>query len=390
MPSATLGTITRLHTTRRPVPTSAASTPEGNRLPRRVISPAWATPLSARGSSPAMAPIWTGPLAPTAVPVPTDMQCALFQKLTREEKGRVEALTHHREERAHFKTCGRFSLEYHRLRCLRPVPRQTPGEWRHLGSELITAVLHFLPKTLSDFGHQHTHVWCPDPGLHEKLLWSGLDKFGRTEVEAQANRLTTQRNLERSILKHHWILMPQHIRTNHWALLAVEVQTQKMWWLDSLFARQNSLGEAKARAEKFGEVLTATWRILRPEKRAPAWPLEIREEVAQQTNLVDCGVYMLAYCFLICVGSPLIFEPHEAHRWRSRICLVLDKGGLPVAQAAPPQWPPLPRSEAAEVAVTPRKRRRPDAAHRPRFLSKSSRVGSRLFPTGLCNTKYAG
>jgi hypothetical protein len=71
---------------------------------------------------------------------------------------------------------------------------------------------------------------------------------------------------------------------------------------------------------------------------------------------------MLAYCFLICVGSPLTFEPHEAHRWRSRICLVLDKGGLPVAQAAPTHRPPLPRSEAAEVAVTPRKRRRPDTA----------------------------
>ena len=119
--------------------------------------------------------------------------------------------------------------------------------------------------------------------------------------------LATQRKSGLTILEHQWILMPQHVRTNHWALLAVEVQTQKMWWLDSLFARQNSLDEAKARAKKFREVLSEIWRILRPAQPAPSWPLELREEVAQQTNLVDCGVYMLAYCFLICVGSPLIF-----------------------------------------------------------------------------------
>ena len=262
------------------------------------------------------------------------MHCALFKELTREELTRVEALTHHQEDRAHFKTCGRSSLEYHRLRCLQPVLPETPGKWRYLGSELIAAVMHFLPKTLSDLGHQHTYVWCPDPGLHKQLLRTGRNNKGRTEVEAQVNLLTTQRNLERSILEYHWILMPQHIRTNHWALLAVEMQTQKMWWLDSLYGRQNSLDEAKVRAEKFREVLTATWRVLRPEQKVPLWPLVVREEVAQQNNLVDCGVYMLAYCFLICAGAPLTFEPHEAHRWRSRICLVLDKGGLPVTQAA--------------------------------------------------------
>ena len=104
------------------------------------------------------------------------------------------------------------------------------------------------------------------------------------------------------------------------------------------------------------------WRILRPTHPTPSWPLKLRNEVAQQSNLVDCGVYMLAYCFLICTGSPLLFKPRKVHRWLSWVCLVLDKGGMPVAQAVPPQRPPLPQRKAADVEVTQHKRRRSDAA----------------------------
>ena len=127
----------------------------------------------------------------------------------------MHCLTHHQEERAQFKTCGRISLEYHRLHCLRKVTPQTEGLWRYLESDLIAAVI----TSYRDSGHQHTFVWCHDPGLHEKLIRDGLNKDRLTEVESEATLLARQRKSGHTIFDHQWVLLPQLLRTNHWVLL---------------------------------------------------------------------------------------------------------------------------------------------------------------------------
>jgi hypothetical protein len=135
-------------------------------------------------------------------------------------------------------------------------------------------------------------------------------------------------------------LFPQNVSDNHWTLLAVEVKRRKLWWADSLGGNVGSEEEGGRRSAQLIEYLTEVWRLRQgashaPTSSPPKWTWAIRPS-AQQSNGKDCGVYMLAFCFLICADSPLQFTEAEASRWRSRMALLLKDQCLPAPPAASP------------------------------------------------------
>ena len=122
----------------------------------------------------------------------------------------------------------------------------------------------------------------------------------------------------------------------------MEVRKRKLWWVDSLGDdNTDSKEEGRRRSEQLIGYLKRVWLRKQAESHAPTvsppeWSWASRSSV-QQPNYEDCGVYMLAFCFLICVDSPLRFSEAEASRWRSRIALLLKDRRLPAPPAAPPQ-----------------------------------------------------
>lgn len=60
---------------------------------------------------------------------------------------------------------------------------------------------------------------------------------------------------------HNWLLFPQHLRHNHWAMIAVELPTTKLHWLDSLASHDIDHTEFKTRTNAITSLLITAWAL---------------------------------------------------------------------------------------------------------------------------------
>ena len=104
------------------------------------------------------------------------------------------------------------------------------------------------------------------------------------------------RRTNTNALLEHWLFFPQHMGIDHWALLAVHLPSRHIHLLDSLMCSDHA--EYLNRFRTLKEVLKIAWDMSF-ETPPPVWKHTIRTDSPRQTNSVDCGVYMLAFCILL-------------------------------------------------------------------------------------------
>ena len=121
---------------------------------------------------------------------------------------------------------------------------------------------------------------------------STIDIIMNTETD-----MTRQKELElrkrtngATAFDHKWLLFPQRIRLNHWAIIAVEVPTSTMHWIDSLSSHDIDQIEFHNRTDIITSVLITAWAMTY-HGPSPKWETHFRKDTPQQQNQIDCGLY---------------------------------------------------------------------------------------------------
>ena len=117
------------------------------------------------------------------------------------------------------------------------------------------------------------------------------------------------------------VLVPLHVRGNHWCLAAFDMARKELSYLDSL------------QGQPCG-ILDKLLRWLRDEhqnKKRTAldtsdWTLVSRDGIPKQKNLVDCGMFMLKNADCLLRGAPLDFTQDHMPDLRKRAVLELLRG----------------------------------------------------------------
>jgi hypothetical protein len=117
------------------------------------------------------------------------------------------------------------------------------------------------------------------------------------------------------------VLVPLHVRGNHWCLAAFDMARKELSYLDSL------------QGQPCG-ILDKLLRWLRDEhqnKKRTAldtsdWTLVSRDGIPKQKNLVDCGMFMLKNADCLLRGAPLDFTQDDMPALRKRVVLELLRG----------------------------------------------------------------
>ena len=163
-----------------------------------------------------------------------------------------------------------------------------------------------LPRIKSISTFFYTHIAnTTDPTTRGEALSSAVRQIAGHTRRENTNGLHEQ-----------WLFFPQHMGTNHWALIAIHPPSHHIHLLDSLLRTDHT--EYNLRINIFKEVLNMAW-FNTTDAPTPTWTHTIRTDSPRQSNTVDCGVYMLAFCILLYTNNELRFSTNMARHWRSRI-----------------------------------------------------------------------
>ena len=118
-----------------------------------------------------------------------------------------------------------------------------------------------------------------------------------------------------------FVLVPLHVRNNHWCLACFDMARKELSYLDSL------QGPADNRLEN----LLCWLRDEHQDKKGAAldtsdWTLLQRNDIPEQNNLVDCGMFMLRNANCLIRGVPLAFTQGDMPDLRKRTVLDLLRG----------------------------------------------------------------
>lgn len=121
------------------------------------------------------------------------------------------------------------------------------------------------------------------------------------------------------------LLVPVHLEV-HWCLVTADFLKKTVCVYDS-----QGIGLQKV-ARNIVKYLSKEAQ----EKKHPAfemgWTVLLKEEIPQQSNENDCGVFVLEYSRCLALGEPLLFEQRDAPKIRKRIykelcdCMIHKKG----------------------------------------------------------------
>ena len=277
-----------------------------HRARRRIMDPASAQPLS--NLPPSLAQ-WSWHLPPTS----TDIT-------------KVKDLTRSKHNHSPFHTYGNSPLLWSKLHCLRPRSSNANPTSYYLGDDLISAALHLITTTLNRYPTIEPRVRALDPTFSTILANTISPSSHQQQIDTSADQLIKPHD-GRSALDFQWLLFPQNIRRNHWALIAVNTHSHEITWLDSKSSADRNLRAFHARTADLTDVLTTAWNK-KYNLPSPPWHTVRPPNVPQQQNSTDCGIYMLIFCLQIVNNMPHNLTPSQAANFRSRVVLQLDKHRL--------------------------------------------------------------
>jgi sentrin-specific protease 1 len=119
------------------------------------------------------------------------------------------------------------------------------------------------------------------------------------------------------IFSKEQLFIPVHIEEeNHWCLISVNFKKKSIHYYDSLGGRN-----FKSLKIILKYLIMEYYNKKKGEFNASGWMLINEVNCPQQTNLWDCGVFVLMFAEHLSRGSPLNFSQSDMGRFRKQICI---------------------------------------------------------------------
>ena len=122
---------------------------------------------------------------------------------------------------------GKVQIRWSKLHCLRPFHPSDPPESYYLNDDIISATLHIIATTLNS--DHPLNIWIRDPGFYNSIRNTIPGEDRQETLASAATQLSTSTN-GATAFDYNWLLFPQHIRQNHWTMIAVDVPTATIYW----------------------------------------------------------------------------------------------------------------------------------------------------------------
>ncbi|CAN4104723.1 unnamed protein product [Withania somnifera] len=208
--------------------------------------------------------------------VKEDVITEAFVPLTEEEQAKVSSALSNFNRRRVLVThkSSNIDITGEILQCLRP------GQW--LNDEVINVYLELLKEREKREPQKFLKCHFFSTFFYKKLI-SGKEGYSYHSVR----RWTSQRKLGYCLLECDKIFVPIH-KEIHWCLAVINKKDKKFQYLDSLRGRDNNVlkvlaryfvDEVKDKSEKHIDV--------------SSWKQEFVEDLPEQKNGYDCGVFMI-------------------------------------------------------------------------------------------------
>ncbi|CAJ2662161.1 unnamed protein product [Trifolium pratense] len=186
-----------------------------------------------------------------------------------------------------------------KIRCL------LPGAW--LNDEVINLYLELLKERERREPKKFLKCHFFSTFFYKKLI-SGRDGYDYKSVR----RWTTQRKLGYNLFDCDKIFVPIH-QEIHWCLAVINKKDAKFQYLDSLKGKDNRVLKVLARYF-IDEVKDKTGKDI----DVSTWDREFVDDLPEQENGFDCGVFMIKYADFYSRGLGLCFNQEHMPYFRRR------------------------------------------------------------------------
>ncbi|CAK9328988.1 unnamed protein product [Citrullus colocynthis] len=223
----------------------------------------------------------------------------LFTPLTKEEEAEVErALSTNRRRVLVAHENSNIEITGETLQCLRP------GAW--LNDEVINLYLELLKERERREPEKYLKCHFFNTFFYKKL--NGRNGYDYRSVK----RWTSQRKLKYELIDCDKIFVPIH-REIHWCLAVINKKEKKFQYLDSLKGMDSHVLKTLARyfvdevKDKSGKDIDVS-----------SWAQEFVEDLPEQENGFDCGMFMIKYADFYSRGLNLCFKQEHMPYFRLR------------------------------------------------------------------------
>ncbi|KAL3690661.1 hypothetical protein R1sor_004312 [Riccia sorocarpa] len=181
-----------------------------------------------------------------------------------------------------------------------------PGAW--LNDEVINVYMELLKER--ELQEPEKFLKCH---FFNTFFYNKLYKDKRSYDFKAVRRWTTQKKVGYSLANCDKILVPIH-QDIHWCLAIINIRDKKLQYLDSLGGVDSAVLKVLARyiadeaRDKDGKELDTN-----------TWDHEFPQDIPQQLNGCDCGMFMLKYADFHSRGVPLSFKQADMGYFRRRM-----------------------------------------------------------------------
>ncbi|CAH8388049.1 unnamed protein product [Eruca vesicaria subsp. sativa] len=223
-----------------------------------------------------------------------------FIPLTKEEEAEVYRAFSGRNKRKVLVTheSSNIDITGEVLQCL------TPSAW--LNDEVINLYLELLKERETREPKKYLKCHFFNTFFYKKLVSDSGYNF------KAVRRWTTQKKLGYALIDCDMVFVPIH-RGVHWTLAVINNRDRKFLYLDSLNGVDSKILNALAKylgdeaKEKNGKDIDVS-----------SWEMEFVEDLPQQQNGYDCGMFMLKYIDFFSRGLELCFSQEHMPYFRLR------------------------------------------------------------------------
>lgn len=180
-----------------------------------------------------------------------------------------------------------------------------PGAW--LNDEVINVYMQLMKERESRNPDKFLRCHFFNTFFYNKLF-----KDKRSYDYKSVRRWTTQKKIGYSLADCDKILVPIH-QDIHWCLAVINIRDQKFEYLDSLKGRDETVLKVLAKY-LVDEVKDKNNRTLDVSK----WESDFPQDIPEQLNGCDCGMFMLKYADFHGRGAPLSFTQEHMEYFRRR------------------------------------------------------------------------
>nr|XP_023876063.1 ubiquitin-like-specific protease ESD4 [Quercus suber]POE81666.1 ubiquitin-like-specific protease esd4 [Quercus suber] len=223
-----------------------------------------------------------------------------FVPLSKEEKAQVErAFNTNRRKVLVTHDNSNIEITGELLLCLRP------GAW--LNDEVINVYLELLKEREKREPQKFLKCHFFNTFFYKKII-SGKGGYDYKSVR----RWTSQRKLGYGLIECDKIFVPIH-KEIHWCLAVINMKDEKLQYLDSLGGKDTQVLRVLARyfvdevKDKSGKDIDLS-----------SWQQEFVEDLPEQKNGFDCGMFMIKYADFYSRGLGLCFSQEHMPYFRQR------------------------------------------------------------------------